>query len=215
MKRVSFILIGMLLGTIVLRGAVINVAPGSGTIKTAISNASAGDVLVLSTGEYNETSTITTSVALTIRAEFTLEGVTFFGSTHLLRVTATDPIDFNVRNCIFHMGTEAANTNRTIYIDAAPTRVKNVRIADCTFDGGINGTGRFIYVYPGEHLESLEGSVEIDHCTFYNSNDSRGVYPANIDGAHVTNCGSELTVLPSMVRTRTYITALSSMRQSK
>ena len=206
MKRVSFILIGMLLGTIVLRGAVINVAPGSGTIKTAISNASAGDVLVLSTGEYNETSTITTSVALTIRAEdgtlplvksakrievnadFTLEGVTFFGSTHLLRVTATDPIDFNVRNCIFHMGTEAANTNRTIYIDAAPTRVKNVRIADCTFDGGINGTGRFIYVYPGENLESLEGSVEIDHCTFYNSNDSRGVYPANIDNSHITNC---------------------------
>ena len=190
----------------VVYAATINVTPGSGTLKTAVTSAAAGDVLILATGDYNETSTITTSVALTIKAadgakpvvkstkrieinaDFTLDGVTFACSYHLLRVTASAPINFTVRNCIFRMGTEEANSNRAIYIDSAPTRVKNVRITDCTFDGGAKGTGRFIYVYPGENVEALEGPVEIDHCTFYNSTDTRGVYPANIDNSHITNC---------------------------
>ena len=206
MKRVRFILVGLLLGTIVLRGAVIEVVPGSGTLKSAITNAAAGDVLVLTTGEYNETSTITTSVALTIQAaegaqpvvkttkrievnaDFALEGVTFLCSYHLIQVTATAPINFRVHDCIFRMGTASANTYRAIYIDSATTRVKNVTITDCTFDGGANGAGRFVYVYPGDEVAALEGSVTIDHCTFYNSNDSRGVYPANIDNSHITNC---------------------------
>jgi len=186
--------------------ATVNVTPGAGTLRTAVINAAAGDVLVLTDGEYNETSTITTSVALTIKAadgaqpvvkstkrievnaDFTLEGVTFICSSHLLRVTASAPINFRVQNCIFRMGTETANENRTIYIDSAPTRVKNVTITNTTFDGGVNGTGRMVYIYPGSDVEALEGSVEIDHCTFYNSTDGRGVYPANIDYAHITNC---------------------------
>ena len=206
MKRLSFILVGLLLGTVVLRGAVINVSPGSGTLRTAVTNAAAGDVLVLATGEYNETSTITTSVALTIQAaegaqpvvkttkrievnaDFALEGVTFLCSYHLIQVTATAPINFRVHDCIFRMGTASANTYRAIYIDSATTRVKNVTITNCTFDGGANGAGRFVYVYPGNEVAALEGSVTIDHCTFYNSNDSRGVYPANVDKSHITNC---------------------------
>ena len=205
MKRLSTLSLCALLCT-VLQAATINVAPGSGTLRTAVTNAAAGDVLVLTTGEYNETSTITTSLALTIKAaqdaqpvvkiskrielnaDFSLEGVTFICSNNLLRVTASTPINFSVRNCIFRMGTAAANDYRAIYIDDATTRVKNVRISDCTFDGGVNGAGRFIYVYPGGNVEALEGPVEIDHCTFYNSNDSRGVYPANIDNTHITNC---------------------------
>ena len=189
-----------------MNAATTNVAPGSGTLRTAVTNAAAGDVLVLSTGEYNETSTITTQVALTIKAadgakpivnttkrievnaDFRLEGVTFVCGYHLLRVTASAPVEFVVRNCIFRMGTETANTNRAIYIDSAPTRAKNVTIADCTFDGGANGTGRFIYITPGSNVEALEGALEIDHCTFYNSADNRGVYPANLDNSHITNC---------------------------
>ena len=189
-----------------MHAAVINVAPGSGTLRTAVTNAAAGDVLLLTTGEYNETSTITTSVALTIQAaegaqpvvktskrievnaDFALEGVTFLCSYHLIQVTATAPINFRVHNCIFRMGTASANTNRAIYIDSATTRVKNVTITDCTFDGGANGAGRFVYVYPGDEVAALEGSVTIDHCTFYNSNDSRGVYPANVNKSHITNC---------------------------
>lgn len=206
MKRVRFILVGLLLGTIVLRGAVINVSPGSGTLRTAVMNAEAGDVLVLTTGEYNESSTITTSVALTIRAaegaqpvvktskrievnaDFALEGITFVCAYHLIQVTASAPINFRVHDCIFRMGTASANSYRTIYIDNATTRVKNVTITDCTFDGGANGAGRFIYIYPGNDIAAPEGPVVIDHCTFYNCNDSRGVYPANVDNTHITNC---------------------------
>ena len=188
-----------------IHAATVNVAPGSGTLRTAVSNAAAGDVLVLTTGEYNETSTITTSVPLTIKAvqgtqpvvnttkrievtaDFALEGVAFNCAYHLIQVNATAPINFSVHNCIFRMGTESSNSNRAIYIDSAPTRVKSVTIANCTFDGG-KGAGRFIYVYPGNDVVALEGPVEIDHCTFYNSTDSRGVYPANIDNTHITNC---------------------------
>ena len=189
-----------------LHAATINVTPGSGTLRTAVTNAAAGDELVLTTGEYNETATITTSVPLTIKAaegtqpvvktakrieinaDFTLEDVTFICTYHLLQVTATAPINFSVHNCVFRMGTGSANENRAIYIDSAPMRVKNVRITDCTFDGGANGAGRFIYVYPGDNIAALEGSVEIDHCTFYNCTNTRGVYPANIDNTHITNC---------------------------
>jgi hypothetical protein len=204
MKRISLLFCCAFLCA-VIHAATTNVAPGSGTLKSAVTNAAAGDVLVLATGEYNETSTITTSVALTIKAadgakpvvkttkrievnaDFALEGVTFVCAYDLIKVTASSPINFSVQNCIFRMGTESANTNRAIYIDSAPTRVKKVTIAKCTFDGG-KGTGRFIYVYPGSDVAALEGPVEIDHCTFYNSTDTRGVYPANIDYTHITNC---------------------------
>ena len=205
MKRISLFL-SCALFCAGLHAAVINVAPGSGTLRTAVTNATAGDELVLTTGEYNETSTITTSVALTIKAaegaqpvvkstkrievnaDFALEGVTFVCSYHLIQVNATAPINFRVHNCIFRMGTESANSYRAIYIDSAPTRVKRVTITDCTFDGGANGAGRFIYVYPGNDIAALEGPVIIDHCTFYNCTDTRGVYPANIDSTRITNC---------------------------
>ena len=189
-----------------LHAATINVAPGAGTLRTAVMNAEAGDVLVLTTGEYNESSTITTSVPLTIQAaegaqpvvktskrievnaDFALEGITFVCTYHLIQVTASAPISFGVHHCIFRMGTASANSYRAIYIDNATTRVKNVTITDCTFDGGANGAGRFIYIYPGNDIAALEGPVVIDHCTFYNCNDSRGVYPANVDNTHITNC---------------------------
>ena len=67
MKRVSFILFGLLLGTIVLRGAVIQVAPGTGTIQAAVNNASAGDVLMLTNGTYNEVA-VKPLVAITLQA---------------------------------------------------------------------------------------------------------------------------------------------------
>ena len=94
MKRISLFLCCALVGA-VMHAAVINVSPGTGTLRTAVMNAEAGDVLVLTTGEYNETSTITTSVPLTIQAaegaqpvvktskrievnaDFALEGITF------------------------------------------------------------------------------------------------------------------------------------------
>lgn len=227
----------MLLCATVLQAATVNVTPGSGTLRTAIANAAAGDVLVLATGEYTEASNISPTVALTIQAadgakpvlkmsgrfqvvagitlqnlnlqcsaealrlvpgttpyNVTLRGCELSGSpSYFLRVYTTDQEApyinaFTIDDCLFRMGSAVANSAYGFYAGAAPKQLKSLLIRNSTFDGGENGTGRFIYVYPGSNVEALEGAVEIDHCTFYNSTNSRGVYPANIDNSHITNC---------------------------
>lgn len=189
-----------------IHAATVNVTPGSGTLRTAITNAAAGDVLVLTTGEYTESSSIKPAVALTIqaaagakpvlklsarmeiKADFALKGVTVQSTTDVIRCVAGDArYNLTVSDCLFRLSGTAANTARAIYSADAPAQLQNIAITNCTFDGGVNGTGRFIYLYSSE-LASVQGSCFIDHCTFYNSNDTRGVYPANIDNSHITNC---------------------------
>lgn len=196
----------MLLCATVLHAATVNVTPGSGTLRTAIANAAAGDVLVLATGEYTEASSIKPAVALTIqaaagakpvlklsarmeiKANFALKGVTVQSTTDVIRCVAGDArYNLTVSDCLFRLSGTAANTARAIYSADAPAQLQNIAITNCTFDGGVNGTGRFIYLYSSE-LASVQGSCLIDHCTFYNSNDTRGVYPANLNGCHITNC---------------------------
>lgn len=191
---------------VVCNAATVNVTPGSGTLKTAITNASSGDVLVLADGEYIESSSIIPAVALTIQAadganpvlklsnrfevnaDFALEGVTIKSTADVIRCVSADTrYNLTVSNCLFSLGGETANTARAIYVGDAPAQLQNISVTNCTFDGGVNGTGRFIYLYSSE-LASMQGTCLIDHCTFYNSNDPRGVYPANINGCHITNC---------------------------
>ena len=237
MNRHIFLLSVALICATVLHAATVNVTPGSGTLRTAIANAAAGDVLVLATGEYTEASNISPTVALTIQAadgakpvlkmsgrfqvvagitlqnlnlqcsaealrlvpgttpyNVTLSGCELSGCpSYFLRVYTTDQEApyinaFTIDDCLFRMGSAAANSAYGFYAGAAPKQLKSLLIRNSTFDGGENGTGRFIYVYPGSNVEALEGAVEIDHCTFYNSTNSRGVYPANIDNSHITNC---------------------------
>lgn len=189
-----------------IHAATVNVAPGSATLKTAIANASAGDILVLASGEYTESSTIRPAVPLIIRAaegahplikmsarfevkaDFTLDGVTIQSTADVLRLVAGDALfDVSVNNCLFLLGAEA-NTARTIYANDVPQQLRNISITNCTFDGGVNGTGRFIYLYGGAVVAPIAGVALIDHCTFYNSTDPRGVYPANVNNCHITNC---------------------------
>ena len=235
MKRISLFLCCAFVCAAV-HAATINVTPGSGTIRTAVTNAAAGDVLLLTTGEYNESSNITPTVALTIqatdgaqpvlimsgrfeiKADITLQDLTLRCSAEALRfVPCTTPYNVTLRgcelsgcpsyylrvynsdqaapyihtitidDCLFRMGNEAANSARGLYAAAATKQLKSLIIRNSTFDGG-KGTGRFVYVYPSSNVEALEGTVEIDHCTFYNSTDNRGVYPANVDNTHITNC---------------------------
>ena len=87
-----------------LQAATIQVSPGDKTIYNAISSAQAGDILELTDGVYNETSTVVINKSLIIRAasgtspiinvyrftvksDFTLQGVTFDGNS-----TATEAI---------------------------------------------------------------------------------------------------------------------------
>ena len=97
--------------------------------------------------------------------------------------------NLTVDNCIFRMGGASANTCRAIAMPKAHQQIKNLNVRNSTFDGGIKGTGRMIYVYPGkDSLVTLEGVCEVDHCTFYNTTDTRGVYLSDINGGHVSNC---------------------------
>ena len=188
-----------------LNAATVNVTPGSGTLKTAVNAAAAGDILVLADGEYTESSSIKPTVALTIKAaegakpvikltsrmeikaDFTLQGVTIRSTADVLRMVNGDALfDVTIDNCLFLLGAET-NTARAIYANNVPQQLRNVSITNCTFDGG-KGTGRFIYLYGGSDLNPISGSAIIDHCTFYNSTDTRGVYPANLDNTHITNC---------------------------
>ena len=206
MKKSIVILFAALMCATAIHAATVNVTPGSGTLRTAITNAAAGDVLVLTTGDYTESSSIKPAVALTIqaangakpvlklsarmeiKADFALKGVTIQSTTDVIRCVAADArYNLTVSDCLFRLSGEAANTARAIYAGDAPAQLQNISVTNCTFDGGVNGTGRFIYLYSGE-LASMQGTCLIDHCTFYNSNDTRGIYPANINGCHITNC---------------------------
>ena len=205
MKNI-YSLLAALLCTAALHAATVNVNPGSGTLKTAITNAAAGDILILSDGEYIESDTLRPMVALTIkaadnakpvirlkrrielRADFTLRGVTIQTTTHAIYVEKSEALfDVTIDDCIFRLGGATANSARAIYAGSAPEQLRSLTIRNSTFDGGANGTGRFVYVYSSS-LVSLEESVTIDHCTFYNSTDTRCVYPSNIDNTHITNC---------------------------
>ena len=96
----------------------------------------------------------------------------------------------SVEDCIFRMGGAAANTCRAVTANKTPQQLQNLLIRNCTFDGGTKGTGRMIYLHSGDEnkIIPLQGTCEVDHCTFYNTTDTRGVYLANIGGGHVTNC---------------------------
>jgi len=127
--------------------------------------------------------------------DVTLRGCKLSGCpSYFLRVYNTDQEapyinTITIDNCLFLMGSDETNTARAIFISKAPHQLKSLLVRNSTFDGGTHGTGRFLYVYSGDgNMASLESPVEIDHCTFYNSTDTRGVYPANIDNSHITNC---------------------------
>ena len=238
MNKTFLSLLGALLCATTLYAATIHVSPGSGTIKTAVGNASAGDVLVLTDGEYSESS-VKPAVGIAIQAaegakpvviltsrfevsaDFSIQGVNIQSSGEAVRMMpGSSPYNVIVRdcelsgcpsyfiraynteqeypyvnqltvdNCLFRMGGGEANSARGIAATKIPFQINSLSIRNSTFDGGPNGTGRIIYLHAGDenNVIPLQGSLEIDHCTFYNSTDTRGVYLANIQGSHVTNC---------------------------
>jgi LSD1 subclass zinc finger protein len=238
MNKTFISLLGALLCATTFHAATIHVSPGSGTIKTAVGNASAGDIFLLSDGEYTESS-VKPAVGIDIQAaegakpvviltsrfevsaDFSIQGVNIQSSGEAVRMMpGSSPYNVIVRdcelsgcpsyfiraynteqeypygnqltvdNCLFRMGGGEANSARGLAATKIPFQINSLSIRNITFDGGPNGTGRSIYLHAGDenNVIPLQGSLEIDHCTFYNSTDTRGVYLANIQGSHVTNC---------------------------
>lgn len=86
-----------------------------------------------------------------------------------------------IDDCIFRPA-----AGRVLEASVAEKQVANLSITRSTFDGGNAGAGRLIYFLSTEGT-TVESAI-IDHCTFYHSADTRGIYLGNVDGAQVSNC---------------------------
>ena len=231
MKRIG-ILLSLAFATISLAAGTITVVPGSDAVYEAISQAQAGDVLVLAEGEYQETNKLTIDKQLTIQAaegaqpiirmasrieasaSLTLQSIELIANSTgeaIRMVPGSEPYTVAVKSCTlqgFYSKTiRAYNSDqdapyiesliiddcifrpaagRILEASVANKQVNHLLIRNSTFDGGATGVGRLIY-FNSEEGTTVE-SATIDHCTFYNAQDTRGVYLGNIDGAQVSNC---------------------------
>lgn len=86
-----------------------------------------------------------------------------------------------IDDCLF-----LPSAGRCLEASLANKQVQHLLIKNSTFDGGADGVGRLIY-FISEEGTTVE-SATIDHCTFYNAQDTRGIYLGNVDGAQVSNC---------------------------
>ena len=117
MNKTFISLLGALLCATTLHAATIHVSPGFGTIKTAVGNASAGDILLLSDGEYSESS-VKPAVGIAIQAaegakpvviltsrfevsaDFSIQGVNIQSSGEAVRMMpGSSPYNVIVRDC--------------------------------------------------------------------------------------------------------------------
>lgn len=213
-----------------LNAAVISVSPGTKTIYDAVATAQSGDILELTDGVYNETSTVIINKSLTIKnalnsspvinvnrftikANFTLQGVTFDGNSTasegiridegqnlIIKILNSDIQNFTSRAINFYAtsktvafvdtlivnGCKFQNTIRALQATTALEQFKHLEIKNSTFYK-LDKDGYFINMSPGGENLASGVKVIIDHCTFYNCFSRRGVYLANLDGAEVTN----------------------------
>ena len=88
----------------------------------------------------------------------------------------------SVNNCFFSIPEGA----RGIEAQKAEVQLANFSLTNSTLTGGATGCGRIIYLLSTSGT-TIDSAI-IDHCTFYNSTDSRAVYLGNINGAKVSNC---------------------------
>lgn len=107
-------------------------------------------------------------------------------SSKTIRVYNTDQEAAYIDSLVIDDCILQPSAGRCLEATAANKQVQHLWIRNSTFDGGAQGVGRFIY------FNSASGttvqSVMIDHCTFYNAQDTRGIYLGNIDGAQVSHC---------------------------
>ena len=231
MKRIG-ILLSLAFATISIAAGTITVVPGNDAVYEAISQAQAGDVLLLADGEYQEVNKLTIDKQLTIQAaegaqpiirmasrietsaSLTLQSIELIANSTgeaIRMVPGSEPYTVAVKSCTlqgFNSKTiRAYNSDqdapyiesliiddcifrpaagRILEASVANKQVNHLLIRNSTFDGGATGVGRLIY-FNSEEGTTVESAV-IDHCTFYNAADTRGIYLGNVDGAQVSNC---------------------------
>lgn len=91
-----------------------------------------------------------------------------------------------IDDCIF-IGADNSTTNKAIYASSAHTQVETLSVTNSTFLNFNTGSNYFFRINCGEELV-LMPVVLIDHCTFYNCYDRRGVYLYNAGRSTIKNC---------------------------
>lgn len=108
-------------------------------------------------------------------------------SSKTIRLYNTDQTKAYVDSLVIDDCIIQPSAGRCLEATAADKQVQHLLINNSTFDGGPNGVGRFIYFNTAEEGLTVKSAV-IDHCTFYNAQDTRCIYLGNINGAQVSNC---------------------------
>ena len=208
MKKL-FILIPAMLLTLGLSAAETPVAPGTNAIKTAVAAASAGDVLILSTGTYTEDGDFSINKNITIQAAdgehpviaqrfyikiesgaaVTFRGIKFDGSLygetgasdHCLRAhdNSNGAETVTLEDCEF-----THYPNYIIYTQKDARRWDAITIRNCYFHHSTKSA--VLITYEGSHQTC--NSLTIENSTFadFTGNDYGVIYYGAPDGEHTT-----------------------------
>lgn len=90
-----------------------------------------------------------------------------------------------IDNCIF-TGSDNSTENKAIYASNAPAQADSICVTNSTFSNFNTGSNYFFRINCGEELV-LTPVVKVDHCTFYNCFDRRGVYLYNAGKSTIKN----------------------------
>lgn len=193
MKKLFF-LVATCLVALSANAAVVTLNPGD-DINAAITAAGDGDVIELTTGNYEQSSSIKVGKALTIQAaagakpnlkiyriepnaEFVFKGlnVTTEGE-YMLHTTAGGNFSVRIEDCTFD---HSASAGRVYYLSNGQT-IKNLTVNNCVFEGSsADGT---IYAYG-----TVSGKMSVTNCTFANNSGAGAVYLKNVPDAEIDHC---------------------------
>ena len=153
MQRYLLILLLSLLPILAAAGIVSVTPGGSNCIKNAAASAASGDTLVLSSGDYTETSTIELSKPLAIIATE--------GAKPVLKMSAR----FQSKTQLILKGlTLIGNTQEAIRLVAAEKdTLASLHMTNCTLSGY---TSKFIRAYNEDKTTPFVDSISIDDCIF-------------------------------------------------
>ena len=153
MQRSILILTLSVLPILVAAGVVSVTPGGSNRIKTAAASAASGDTLMLSSGDYTETSTIELSKPLAIIATE--------GAKPILKMSAR----LQTKTQLILKGlTLIGNTQEAVRLVAAEKdTLASLHMANCTLSGF---TSKFIRAYNEDKTIPFVDSISIDNCIF-------------------------------------------------
>ena len=149
MKRIG-ILLSLAFATISIAAGTITVVPGSDAVYEAISQAQAGDVLVLAEGEYQEANKLTIDKQLTIQAAE--------GAQPIIRMASR--IETSASLTLQSIELIANSTGEAIRL-VPGSEPYTVAIKSCTLQGF---TSKTIRVYATDQEAAYVDSLVIDDC---------------------------------------------------